>query len=280
MLANGVKETTTTTGTGAVTLSAVTGYPRFADSFSANDLVYYAIQSGNNWEWGIGTIGAGNTLARTVVRATYNSGVYSESSPSPITLAGVSSVFVARDAGCGIPDMPAVASTLHASGHAVSVANTTLAAVADRLYAVPFLLTHNRPIAQLCVSISTAAAAKKIRLGMYSIGANGLPDKLIAQTADIDASSTGLKSSSISAGRVKPGWYYMSLISDGTPTVRAKSEFAGNPLGNMGSAFSYMAVHRFAPITAGWSTLPATYPTAGADVSEYAAPHILVNVGS
>lgn len=68
MLANGVKETTTTTGTGTVTLSAVTGYPRVADVVPTGAPVDYAIQSGNNREAGIGTVGAGNTLTR--VRAT------------------------------------------------------------------------------------------------------------------------------------------------------------------------------------------------------------------
>lgn len=72
-----VKETTTTTGTGTVTLlGAVTGYQSFAGIGNGNT-TYYCIadQTGANWEVGIGTYtSAGTTLARTTVLASSNSG--------------------------------------------------------------------------------------------------------------------------------------------------------------------------------------------------------------
>jgi len=39
MLGYGIKETTSTTGTGTLTLAAVTGFPRFASVFSVGELV-------------------------------------------------------------------------------------------------------------------------------------------------------------------------------------------------------------------------------------------------
>ena len=72
VLADRVKETTTTAGTGMVTLlGASTGFQSFAVIGNANT-TYYTIagQTGNQWEVGVGTYGAsGTTLSRTTVLA-------------------------------------------------------------------------------------------------------------------------------------------------------------------------------------------------------------------
>jgi hypothetical protein len=77
VLADRVKETTTTTGTGTVTLlGASTGYQSFAVVGNANT-TYYTIagQTGSEWEVGIGTYtSSGTTLARTTILASSNSG--------------------------------------------------------------------------------------------------------------------------------------------------------------------------------------------------------------
>ena len=75
--ADRVKGTTTTTGTGAITLagSAPTGFQTFAAAFGASAVrVPYAIvaQSGGEWEVGIGTLSGSTTLTRTVVQSSSN----------------------------------------------------------------------------------------------------------------------------------------------------------------------------------------------------------------
>ena len=82
-----VKETTTTTGTGTVTLAgASTGFQSFAAIGNGNT-TYYAITSGNNYEVGLGTYTAsGTTLSRSTILESSNSG-------SAITLSGTSDVF-------------------------------------------------------------------------------------------------------------------------------------------------------------------------------------------
>jgi hypothetical protein len=74
LLADLVQESTATTGTGTVTLVAMTGWMRFSDRFTTGDRTFYSIRDGNNWEVGFGTVGAGNTLARTQILETLVAG--------------------------------------------------------------------------------------------------------------------------------------------------------------------------------------------------------------
>lgn len=65
-----VKETSTTTGTGTLTLAgAVAGFLAFSARMANNDTTYYAIkhQSADEWEVGTGTWTTGNNLARSVI---------------------------------------------------------------------------------------------------------------------------------------------------------------------------------------------------------------------
>jgi len=73
-----VKETTTTTGTGAIALAgAAVGFQSFLAAIGNGNSTYYTIadQGGANWEVGIGTYSsAGNTLSRDTVLSSSNSG--------------------------------------------------------------------------------------------------------------------------------------------------------------------------------------------------------------
>ncbi|HEY7821367.1 MAG TPA: hypothetical protein VIG24_00965, partial [Acidimicrobiia bacterium] len=60
-----VKETTATTGTGALTLAgAVSGFQTFTTALSDADTTYYAVRedSTGEWEVGLGTFTASGTL--------------------------------------------------------------------------------------------------------------------------------------------------------------------------------------------------------------------------
>lgn len=74
ILLDRVKETTTTTGTGTITLAgAVEGYQSFAAIGNGNT-TYYTITDGTDWEVGLGTYtSSGTTLARTQVFESSNS---------------------------------------------------------------------------------------------------------------------------------------------------------------------------------------------------------------
>ena len=101
VLADRVKETTTTAGTGTVTLAgAATGFQSFAVVGNGNTTYYtIAAQTGSEWEVGIGTYtSAGTLLARTTVLA--NS---AGTQPTALTFsAGTKDVFVTYPAGYAV----------------------------------------------------------------------------------------------------------------------------------------------------------------------------------
>jgi len=102
-----VKETSTTTGTGTLTLAgAVTGFETFSSAIGNGNTTYYAIVAQNGaFEVGLGTVAAG-TLARTTI-------ISSSNSDSAVTLpAGTKDVF------CTLPASKSV--ILDASGNIVA----------------------------------------------------------------------------------------------------------------------------------------------------------------
>lgn len=78
VLADRVRETSTTTGTGSVTLAgAYTGFQTFLAGIGNGNNTYYTISNSitGEWEVGIGTYtSSGNTLSRDTVLASSNSG--------------------------------------------------------------------------------------------------------------------------------------------------------------------------------------------------------------
>lgn len=75
-IADRAVETTNTTGTGTLTLAgAVSKYQSFSSAFTNKQLVDYVIESGTDWEIGLGTFTtSGTTLSRDIIRRSSNSG--------------------------------------------------------------------------------------------------------------------------------------------------------------------------------------------------------------
>lgn len=74
-LADRVKETTTTTGTGDVTLAgAASGYRDFQSTFELGERFYYCIAGGTEWEVGYGNLSGTTTLVRETVLESSNAG--------------------------------------------------------------------------------------------------------------------------------------------------------------------------------------------------------------
>ena len=74
VIADRVRETSTTTGTGTLTLAgAVSGFQTFSTAIGNTNTCYYTIANGSEWEVGLGTVAAG-TLARTTILKSSNAG--------------------------------------------------------------------------------------------------------------------------------------------------------------------------------------------------------------
>lgn len=74
LLADRVQETTTSTGTGNLTLAgAASGFRTFHATFGASQDFYYVIVGGANWECGVGQMSDSTTLVRGTVRSSSNS---------------------------------------------------------------------------------------------------------------------------------------------------------------------------------------------------------------
>jgi hypothetical protein len=71
-----VKETSTTTGTGTITLAgAATGFRTFTSVFATGDTFHYVIDGGTGeWEVGTGTLASSTTFTRDIILASSNSG--------------------------------------------------------------------------------------------------------------------------------------------------------------------------------------------------------------
>ena len=121
-VADRVKESTTTSGTGNVALGgAQNGFVTFSSVLSNGDTTYYTISDGNNWEVGLGTYNSsGNTLTRTDANV-----LQSTNSDNRISLSGSSAdVFITLPADKAV--------FLNTSGDLVVGSQTFLNATSQR----------------------------------------------------------------------------------------------------------------------------------------------------
>jgi len=123
VLKDRVKETTTTQGTGTISLlGAVQGYQGFS-SIGIGNTTYYCIQDTADWEVGIGTVGAGSLTRDTVLASSNNGSLVGFGS-------GVKDVFCTYPAGKSVStdSLPVTGAISSASPNAtVNVASLTSA---------------------------------------------------------------------------------------------------------------------------------------------------------
>ena len=143
ILADRVRETSTTTGSGTLTLAgAVTGYQTFLAGIGNANTCYYAISNPGiaEWEVGIGTYTtAGNTLTRTTVLKSSNANA------AVVFTAGSKDVFVTYPAGKSV--------YLDASGNASGL-GTPAAFIATNVTGLPI----STGVSGLGTGVATALA--------------------------------------------------------------------------------------------------------------------------
>lgn len=272
MLANWVKETTTTTGSSDVTLSAITGFPRFSEAFAVGELCLYGITTNDQppqpLEWGIGTIGASNTLVRSVVLGTYASGVLNTTNPTAVSLAsGTHNVICANAMGAHLPGLPAVDTTNGSSGAVVpypwtaNVSGTAIASTADRLYLLNFRWACLRKVTAIKMRVSTGAAGN-CRIGIYKAGTDGKPGALLYSSGDIDTTNVGIITWTFSSAKIlPPGWYFLGVATKGiTPSFNTFTQATVGQvcetLVGVDSTAVQAILYKYVALSGGWTSLP------------------------
>lgn len=208
IIADRVRETTTTTGTSAFALSAVTGFRRLADVCAVNDTVPYVAEDGTDWEVGIGTYSATNTLTRTTILASSNAGAVVSFS------AGTKRVFVAVPASAFVPAFrPRVSGvSLYDIPGVTIYEQSTATRLGNRLYYEPLIVgPEGLYVAEVAVQVSSAApSGNTLRLGICSIGSDNYPDEVLWGTVGLAIDATGIVTAA-PALFLSPGRYYKML---------------------------------------------------------------------
>lgn len=262
MLHDRVKETTTSTGTGNLTLAgAVTNFISFNSAFGTglqNPFYYFLIDDTNNeWEEGLGYLSASTTLVRHDVRNN-SSGTTSALNLSSGTKTvfcdtpywAVPRVSVGRESGMFF------GANIHAA-----VLNLETA-TADRVYATPRLINDYVSITGLGIVVDTADAGQIARAAVYQQSKDGLIGDIISDTeVEMSVGSTGWITTSFSSPIIlAPGYYWVGFISDGTPTIRGKITSAQYAYEAMMARYTSNTEHKigaYRDISSGWSSMPS-----------------------
>jgi hypothetical protein len=166
-LADRVRQTTTSTGTGTITLDgSVDGFQSFA-VIGNNNTTYYTIAGGTQWEVGIGTY-YGGTLARTTV--------ISSSTGAKLDLAaGTKDVFVT------LPAENTITSIASADGSVIVTANGSLVDIA---------VSQTSPASVLVEQVRNTTGATLLKgTAVYISGATGQLPTVSKALATSDATS-------------------------------------------------------------------------------------------
>lgn len=286
MLFNGILETTTTTGTGNLTTSAVTGRPRFTDVFTANateasaDLFYYSITTQDNppqlLESGIGYMSATGTLVRAVPILTYSAGAFAHYPATAADLAaGTKNIACSGEAASWDAGLHAVASIGGSQKrcigptHLQGSTNSTSNSVKDRLVYVPVKVNTPRKINSIMMSSGGTAGASGTRglhVGLYSCLKDGKPGRKLYESGDLSVAINSVITYTLASPvRLPPGWYYAAFVHDFATAPSFYSSSAGtgiggcaeSPLGWETNAGIARTPACYEALTAGWSSMPA-----------------------
>lgn len=177
VIADRVKETSITTGTGALTLAgAMTGFQAFSAACTVGDTCYYALQGVDaggsptgEWECGLGTYSAADTLTRTTVTSSSNAG-------AAVSLAaGAKQVFISMPA-VQVQNVAKVVLPIAASDETTALT----AGTAKVTFRMPFAMT----LTGVRSSVTTAPTGSVLTVDINESSATILSTKLT-----IDASA-------------------------------------------------------------------------------------------
>ncbi|MEJ1416977.1 MAG: hypothetical protein RPU91_07760 [Candidatus Sedimenticola sp. (ex Thyasira tokunagai)] len=233
-------------------------YLPFSVRVADGDVIECSILDGDNRETGIYQYNsAANSLTRLQIIETLFNGTLDNTTPSPVDLTAAAVVGVAALQQHMDVRSSIASGRAYLSGSVVVGANGSTTLAADTLYLCPFIVKYAGYYDAFKVRVAATGTATKFRVGLYSI-ANGVPKKLIAESPDLDASTSGEKVSTFTAIHLPRGEYLMALLLDGTAGFNCGSYRTGS-VSVLGSGTQYSAGNNHysaQAVTPGWVSLP------------------------
>lgn len=286
MLANWIVQTTTTTGTGDLTLAAVAGFPAASTQFVTNQVMSYAIlddATGTPIERGLGYLNGSGLLVRARPAATMVSGTYTGSLPSAVALpAGTKRVICSPGAdtvGSAPGLYPGSGVTGYGDMHPAGLPTTTVSLVPDQVYLIPFRHHIDADVTGFILRLPGTAGAggTTAKVAAYSIGLDGRPDAKLVESAALSVSSNGYKTFTASRFR-PPHRYFVALLSDGAPVVQTQGGLVNMECG-LGFSSTLTPVAFLTHAGATGVTFPTTW-TLTSQLYNVQRPNIIATTGN
>ena len=235
MHGNWIRATSTTTGTGSLTLSAASGYPAPSSQFAQGERFSYALVAdadGKPIEGGIGYLDGSGALVRECPTATYNSGTLtytdatSNAGLSPISLTGTTRVICTplktADLAAtrrGRPSGTQANDIFHPANFVNPITGSLALGSSGRSYYVPILVDFAFPVDAFVTYLGSTGGS--IDIGLYGVLPTGDPGDLLIGWSNKTATANVLNAytlASADAGRwaaaariIPPGWYWLCL---------------------------------------------------------------------
>ncbi len=260
MLANNVQETTSTAGTGNITLTGSSDNGRtFSSQFAINRRFTYFIDDGaGNFETGVGYL----SNATTLVRENPQDG----SATLPVNFAaGEKQVFISPSLFNTINSFDgfsALSGTVKfMPSYSMGRLNSTEVIVANRQYFFDAVFLRTTTINLMGAYITTGGgtSSDKMHVGLYDIDSStGLAGNLICEATNLDPSSAGFVSGSTNEIVIPAGVYQFSVWSSVNTTLRANDTSIRSPNVFCSTSVGFSSGHCFESDLTGLTSLPAT----------------------
>lgn len=268
MLSDFVKESISVGGTGNITLGgAVSGFVSFNTAFSTTGYFPYAIEDGNNREFGIGHLSASTTLVRDVVMETLVAGSYTGFAATPTAINATTSGFVFVSASA--MKMAEMAGKVNVAFTTAGIcganyvpgsdANGSWSAVGSRVQYWYYRIDAPIIVASISINVTTLAATTNAYFGLYEIRHDGYPGNKILDSGALNVTTTGQKTGTISSTLVRPGWYIAAATTDSSNVPQVTCGIHSGLLAQSGSGFPNCTAKWRADVVQ--TTLPATGQT-------------------
>lgn len=298
MLGNGIKQTTTSVGTGGWTLAAVAGSPTLiapSGPFTVGRQFSYVAYTGTDAapvfrEAGIGVMTSSTAMTRPRISATFDgTATYNDINPTPTDFGGATVTVICTPHAATTPSVlvtvdgqtAGINRFLTSAGRSAGQSPQGLGI--NLVSYVPFLLRSGATVVALAYSVTAAVASSVMRLGIYTVNEKGYIGKLLATTADIDTSATGVKVGTLATPiTLPPGDYYTAVVASAGITGISYTTGNGHILGGgpLGHASGSVTVIELRTETVASTVLPASasLTTTGVTVSVTHPPCVFLGV--